>query len=216
MERKGSVRGIMFDMDNTLLKSNIDFAAMKQEIARFFISERVLPEDFSIHQHTTSTIIEHAKQQGISDSLYQAAMDIASHYEIIGMDGADLEEHARELLDLLVHRYVLVIVTNNAQEAARIALETTSIASYFHMIVGREQMQSLKPSPSGCDYATRQFPELSPEEWVFVGDSWIDGRAATDAGVLFIHYVSHQQDLAEKGVVPIAEISDLLDLVRHI
>ncbi|MEI0735561.1 hypothetical protein VQ056_00890 [Paenibacillus sp. JTLBN-2024] len=58
------IKGIIFDMDNTLLKSKIDFAAMKLETFRFLVSRGLLSRQLDISKHTTSTLIEEAAKTG--------------------------------------------------------------------------------------------------------------------------------------------------------
>ena len=45
-----------------------------------------------------------------------------------------------------------------------------------------------------------------------VGDSWVDGLAATKAGVPFIAYRAKDADLARWGVTPVAALTDLAAL----
>jgi phosphoglycolate phosphatase len=42
------IRGIIFDMDNTILRSRIDFGSMKNEIFRYLTSLGILPADFDM------------------------------------------------------------------------------------------------------------------------------------------------------------------------
>lgn len=207
----------MFDMDNTLLKSNINFQAMKLETASFLKKNGVLSESFAIEEHTTSTLIQYAKENnGISEELYESAMQIALKYEVMGMEGAGLETGALELLIALANEYVLVIVTNNSFQAARRALQLTGIEGYFDLIVGREQMQAMKPSPSGYLVAKQHFPHIQQAAWISVGDSWIDGRASMDAGIAFISYGGAAATMEEKGVRTVAHINNLMQLLDFV
>lgn len=158
------IKGIIFDMDNTLLQSRIDFTAMKEEIFTFLVRNDVLSNDFPIENHTPSTIIGHVRELGISKQIDRGMMDIAVKHELIGMEGAGLERGVNELLNIIHNRYKLVIVTNNAFNAALKALEITGIAHYFDMIVGRDQMTSMKPSPSGFEYVLDEFQHIAPDE----------------------------------------------------
>ncbi|MBD0380795.1 HAD family hydrolase [Paenibacillus sedimenti] len=216
MNNINKIRGIMFDMDNTLLKSHIDFQSMKLEIAGFFMENGLLPETFPIAEHTASTIIEHVKLKGVSKKLYETAMKIAVDHEVRGMEGAGLEPGALGLLQALVKKYVLVIVTNNSFQAASQALQITGIKSNFDLIVGREQMQAMKPSPSGYLAAKQHFSSVKSDEWISVGDSWIDGRASMDAGIPFISYGRSGLLMEEKGIRTVAHINDLMQLLDYV
>lgn len=143
-----SIKAIIFDMDNTLLQSSIDFKAMKQAIYAFLVSEGVLPAQLDLDRHTSSTIIKEAVQTKLMTEQQLSQMwDIAEQFEVIGMKQADLEPGVLELLEELQRRYRMVIVTNNSNKAAQAALKDHNILHYFDHVVGRESMGSLKPSP---------------------------------------------------------------------
>lgn len=58
------VKGIIFDMDNTLLRSTIDFAAMKKETFQFLMDHGLISAQTAFDPHTTSTLIEEAMRSG--------------------------------------------------------------------------------------------------------------------------------------------------------
>ncbi len=205
-------KGIIFDMDNTLLQSRIDFAAMKEDICQHLIEQGILTERFPLHEHTTSTMLEYAKQAGMDHTLYLSCLKIAEKHEVRGMEGAGLEKGVPELLESLYGKFVLVVVTNNSRSAALKALEVTGIKSYFDSIIGREQMEALKPSPSGFTYALNQFRTMAADEWISVGDSWMDGQASAGAGIPFISYRTSMEAMRDKGVRPIARIEHILEV----
>jgi len=45
------IKGIIFDMDNTLLRSNIDFEAMKKETFAFLSTKGILPTTLYFKDH---------------------------------------------------------------------------------------------------------------------------------------------------------------------
>ncbi|WP_159887433.1 HAD family hydrolase [Paenibacillus puerhi] len=209
-----AVKGIIFDMDNTLLQSRIDFAAMKQHIHKYLLSTGLLPIGFPWQEHTSSTMIEYAREAGLNEAGYAEVMGIAAEHELRGMEGAGLEPGAEELLAALHGRYALAVVTNNSQCAALKALRLTGIADYFDLIAGREQMTALKPSSSGFNYVLEQFPHSPAEEWISVGDSWIDGQGSMGAGIAFVSYKAGLEAMLSKGVEPKAGIHALGELMN--
>ena len=60
--KSNNIKGIIFDMDNTLLHSKIDFAAMKQDTYDYIIKLGLLPEDPEFLNLTTARIIEMAAE----------------------------------------------------------------------------------------------------------------------------------------------------------
>lgn len=213
---KHQLKGIVFDMDNTILRSRIDFQAMKNETYQFLASKEILPEGYKLDYHTTSTIIEEAIQTNrMTEKLRNEMWDIAKNHEVCGMQGADLEPGAVEVLSKLKGRYHIAIVTNNSTEAAKIALKDNGISEYFDFIIGRELMKALKPSPDGYLRVLDEFKH-SANEWLSVGDSWTDGKASISAGIRFIAYRSDKEKLKQMKVYPTAELSTLLELMSLI
>ncbi|KOR90144.1 haloacid dehalogenase [Paenibacillus solani] len=204
-------------MDNTLLQSRIDFGAMKREIYSYLCSYRILPEGMSMNDHTTSTIIAEAMKTGLlTDELGFKMWDIAKKHEVQGMIGAKLEEGALELIQQLHGQLHLAIVTNNAEEAAMTALQENRIAHYFDLIVGREAMGFLKPAPDGYLEVLKYFHATSPQEWLSVGDAWVDGKASQDAGVPFIAYRGDIARMHSMGVFPLAEIQNIHGVLDYL
>ncbi|TXK81864.1 HAD family hydrolase [Paenibacillus sp. N3.4] len=216
MRNKQSKKGIIFDMDNTLLRSHINFQAMKQEIVSYLTEKDMLPKSFCMQEHTTSTVIQFAKERGLSEHMFYEVMGIAARHELAGMEGAGLEPFVQPLLETLMGRYVLVIVTNNAYAAAQHVLELTEIAGYFDRVIGREQMEAMKPSPSGYLAAKKHFPHIQDREWISIGDSWIDGMASMEAGIPFISYGGEEEWMEKKGVKVVAHIDNILDLLDYL
>lgn len=208
------IKGIVLDMDNTLLHSHIDFGAMKRDIYGFLCNHRILPEGLSMDIHTTSTIIAEAMNTGLlSEELSSVMWDIAKKHEIQGMIGANLEEGSMELIQQLHGRLHLAIVTNNALEAAMTALKENGIAQYFDLIIGREAMAYLKPAPDGYMEVLKFFHQTSPMEWLSVGDAWVDGKGSEGAGIPFIAYRGDIVKMNSMGVFPFAEIQDIREVI---
>ncbi|MEB3102723.1 HAD family hydrolase [Ferviditalea candida] len=208
------VKGIIFDMDNTLLQSRIDYAAMKRDVFRFFVEHEVVSADLPVHAHTTSTIIELAKNSGVSEQLMTAAWEIVTRHEISGMQCAGIEPGTFHMLETLIGRFKLAVLTNNSMRSAHPALQSAGILSCFDRVVCREQMTALKPSASGIYAIFDHFPDVPRESWILIGDSWIDGRAAETAGIPFISYKADLKKLSEKSVEPVFSVSSMKALIH--
>ncbi|MED1781852.1 HAD hydrolase-like protein [Brevibacillus fortis] len=207
-------KGIIFDMDNTLLQSRINFAEMKRAIFQLWVDNGIVPPTLEWQNHTASQLIEIGRQSAkMTNELGQTMWDAVTAIEKDGMHGAVLENHAVEVLEQLKSSYQLYILTNNAYAAAEEALNETGIASYFDEIVAREQMTTLKPSASGIHYIRNRKPDWPVSAWTMIGDSWIDGKAACDGQVAFIAYQGNELDMEQNGVVPRAYIRDLKELL---
>ncbi|NMO97024.1 HAD family hydrolase [Paenibacillus lemnae] len=206
-------KGIIFDMDNTLLKSSIDFDSMKRETYRFCIDQGLLPAGMELEQHTTSTFIEQAKRSHrMTAELLKALWDIPKAFEVEGMKDADLEPGVTELLHHLMDRYHLVVVTNNAVEAAEAALKRHDILKVFEHVVGRELVSALKPSPDAFLHVLQLYEHVSVDDWISVGGSWIDGKASHSAGIRFVSYQADLVKMNAMGVIPDGTIQHISEL----
>ncbi|OXS59816.1 hypothetical protein B1A99_09750 [Cohnella sp. CIP 111063] len=211
------VKGIIFDMDNTLLRSNIDFGRMKQEIYAYLRERDLLPEQAPIDRETSSTLIRQALAANrMTPRQVNEVWAIAAKHETEGMAGADLEPGVRELLAELQGKAALTVLTNNSILAARAALEENRILHVFDLVVGREDAGELKPSPDGVRLILNLYPRLTSRDWISVGDAWIDCIASQDAGVRFIAYRADMEKMRIAGAVPDDSIAHLAELTRVI
>lgn len=214
MRRLKPFQGVIFDMDNTLLKSNIDFFKMKKATRDFLVDEGILEEHDDWEDKTASQIIERGRTDSRFASIESQVWRLVAEIEAEGMRDATLEPGALEIARQLKRAgKTIAILTNNAYFAAEEALRKLSIFDEFDLVIGREQMEALKPSPSGVFVILDRWKEIEPERWVLIGDSWIDGMAAQKAGISFISYQADSKELKDKGVETFAQI-DRLDQLK--
>jgi len=212
---KSYQQGIIFDMDNTILQSRINFLGMKEAIYHLLLENQLCEPELEWNSYTASQLIEMGRQSGkVTEKIEEEVWRTVTAFEKEGMHGAKLEDHVPEVLSHLHNRCHLVVLTNNSCAAAVEALEQTGIAGYFDEIVGREQMTELKPSPAGIHYILNKYPAVPTSHWTMVGDSWIDGRAAQDGQVIFIAYKANRLDLERHHVMPYTYIEDIRQLLE--
>lgn len=212
-----NIKGIIFDMDNTILRSNIDFDALKAETYDYLMQKGVLPADFPVDDHTSSSMMIYAQQSNQWDQNMQNEIwEIFTKHELRGMEDADLEPGAMELLHRLHHQYKMAVFTNNSYSAALTALQRNNVDVLFDAILGREQVRYLKPHPDGVHTILNMFPTISADEWISVGDAWVDGKASQDANVTFISYQGDLDKMHQMGVFPAASIQEIDQLLSFL
>lgn len=144
-----------------------------------------------------------------------ALWTLALEREQRAMDEATLEPGALEAVTGARRLgFVTALWTNNAGAVTRSALDRLGLAEHFDVVVTRDEMRELKPDPDGwrviaalADGASGRAPHT-----FMVGDSWVDGVAATAAGVPFIAYRMGPADLARWKIDPVVTLTDLADL----
>lgn len=205
---------LVFDMDNTLVGSRIDFAAIRRSLVALLA--RAGAASFPPTGLLARPIADLVSQGESFDrahgtSLVPEMWRIIAAYELDGLRGATALDDAPAVLAALRRDgFRIAVVTNNAREAARRALQSTGLWPSVEVLVSRDDVAALKPAGDGVVEALRR---LAPVERAFViGDSWIDGAAAHVAGALFIAYRRAAEDLVAHGVRPWRVISHLGDL----
>jgi Predicted phosphatases len=209
------VRAVLFDMDNTLIASRIDYAAMRREVGAWLVREGYLAGDETA-VGTTGSLIHAAMERGLAGGALDQVWAICARHEAEGMRGAVPEPGARDMLERLYGRgLLLAVLTNNAEAAAERALGDAGFRHYFDAVFGRESVPQLKPSPEGVRAVLARYPQVPPSRWLAVGDSWIDGAAAAGAGIAFAAYRAGP-GLNERGIMPDLRIDRLEELAAWI
>ncbi len=189
---------VVFDFDNTLVHSRIDFAGIRADLLDLR-SNLGLPDadQDALRRLSIGQIIEvgEAQDAGYGVEAWRIVLD----YESAGMLAATIEPGAGESLAAL--RAIgcrLAVLTNNARPATLAALEKFLLRAMFDLVLTRDEVP-MKPDPTGI---LRARAELAPDggRAVMVGDSWLDGAAALRAGVPFVAFQPKAGILAERGV----------------
>ena len=186
------LRGIVFDLDGTLVDSALDFAAMRREIG--------CPEGTGLLEFV-ATLDSQAERE--------AAEAVIHRHEMAGAARATWMPGASKLL----HRIALAglpvgIVTRNSREAAGrtlAALEAPQLA-----LVAREDARP-KPDPDGLLQLARRW-RLAPASLAYVGDFRFDIEAARRAGMTAVLYLQDRnRDYAGDADLVFSHFDQLAD-----
>jgi phosphoglycolate phosphatase len=210
---------IVFDFDNTLVHSKIDFAGIRRELLEMLrqsghpeATGDGLPERLA--RLSIGEIIDLGAAH--DPAIYDAAWQMVLEYETAGMVASTVEPDARSTLHALRDAgFTLAVMTNNARPATLAALDLFDMRAVFHLILTRDEVP-MKPDPAGIVQAMTTF-EAPPGRTVMIGDSWLDGRAADAAGVPYIGFRPRAGVLDERGVpywAIVERLGDLVPLVR--
>jgi len=157
-----ALRGVIFDLDGTLVLSDLDFDKIRAEIG---ISER-------------TPILEYLEKQ--SPKMQAKGMRILEKYERRGAESATLSDGASEiLLFLRQHKLKSAIVTRNSLESVQIVM--SNLGFTVDAVVTRSDAAP-KPSPEPLILACKKMG-LQTKDVVFVGDFVFDRDAGANAGI---------------------------------
>jgi phosphoglycolate phosphatase len=208
---------LVFDMDNTLIGSRIDFAALRRSvIALLRAAGAVHQPDQALMPLALAQLIAIGSAHDCTHgtTLASRLWEIVETHEAAGLrDAPPLDEAGQILTALRARGFRIAILTNSGREGALGALRLAGLIDCAETIVARDDVRAIKPAGDGVGEAVRRLGDV--ERVYMIGDSWIDGAAAAEAGARFIAYRRAARDFADRGVRPwrsIGHLSELLTL----
>ncbi|MCK5298362.1 MAG: HAD-IA family hydrolase [Candidatus Heimdallarchaeota archaeon] len=211
---------IIFDFDNTLIKSNINFPAMKISMARAakkhgvdFGNEEDIP-----HRFTAGNIIDQVEEfdKRNETQIVAELWDMVEKFERMGMENVSIDDDVIQMLEYLQKKGISTsILTNNAKKPTIEVLERFNIVDYFDIVVAREDVKKMKPDKEGLEVIVQKL-KLNPDKVVFVGDSWVDGVAAVKANIRFILFNEKLLDSRKYNIKIWKHVQTMNELVELI
>jgi len=201
---------IVFDFDNTIVHSKIDFAGIRRDLILLFRQAGV-PD--AVDDRLANLSIGEMIEAGIAHapSIHDAAWKVVLDYKTDGMRHSTVEADAAQALQALRDDgFRLSVLTNNARPATLTALDLFELRPTFDLILTRDEVP-MKPDPAGITHAMSHFG-IGAGRTVVVGDSWLDGTAAQRAGVPFIGFRPRPGVLDARGVAYWAVVEQLTAL----
>lgn len=154
------IRGVIFDLDGTLVDSQLDFDQMRREME--------LPAEMAILEALTHLPAEHAER----------CRQILDRHERAGALRSQLLPGVREVLESVTRRrWHQAIVTRNSRAVTEATLR--GVALHFAHVMTRDD-GPVKPHPWPIERLCHEW-QLNPAEVVMIGDYCFDiecGRAA--------------------------------------
>jgi phosphoglycolate phosphatase len=196
----GQLKGVLFDLDGTLIDSKRDIAAAANW-ARLHFGMHALPLETVLGYVGRGIEILNRKTLGTEDPqrLAEGLEVLKAYYRDHCVDHTSVYPGAKELLDNLKNRGLkLGLVSNKPQEFTLITLDKLELGPYFAVAMGADGSARKKPDPEPLLTVLRKMG-VSPTEAVMIGDSPVDTEAARAAGMR-VGLVSH-------GFVPREEMS---------
>jgi HAD superfamily hydrolase (TIGR01549 family) len=200
-----SVSAIIFDLDDTLVESTVNYAKFKTLVIERITSQGEPRSLYDVHE-TIVTIVaryeERMRDAGIPEVTIRnrlAELDaIMDEVELEGVSETKPIRGAIDLLKLLRKNGVKVgILTRGCEEYTRSALARTGMLELVDGIECRNSNTKPKPDPEAYLMLARRLG-VKKEETLFVGDHPIDAQCAANAGVPFV--------AVETGDVPEADL----------
>src|SRR5450631_2515132 len=201
---------VVFDLDNTLVHSRIDFMGIRLAVIRRLLEVGALeapPPDPRVRAIPEWLDLAADHDPNLAAELWT----LVDQFERDGMVHGTVESDARETLDRLAAAGLrLAVLTNNSLGSAEAALARFDLRAPLELVLAREVVPALKPDGSGV---IKAHAALGGGPTFVVGDSYIDGLATQRAavGARFIAFRSDLADLQARGVEPWATANALAE-----
>lgn len=187
------IEGIIFDLDGTLIESNLDFNSLRLEVG--------CPASADILSYVaTLPVLEQAKANQI---IIQRELEDANNAKwIVG---------AQSFLNYLVERQVPVaIVTRNCKAAATMKLQDNGCD--IPLLITREDAPA-KPDPTSLLMVAQQW-NIDVAKITYIGDYLYDVQAANNAGMMSCLYApGTNPDYAMQANLTFKRFDELFDLL---
>lgn len=208
----------LFDLDGTLVETNIDFALMRREMIRMAAEVGLAQDDM---QKLDILGIVNAGVQSLGDGSDRAmqyrgeAMNILEEIELRHAHETKEIPFAREIISRLNEMGVPTgIVTRNCRAASEVSLKIAQITT--DVMICREDSSLHKPHPEPVLIALSRL-NARPANSVMVGDHTMDVLSGKAAGTKTIGFRRpHQPENMFDGAGPDLIISDLREVLGAI
>jgi phosphoglycolate phosphatase len=226
------LRGIIFDLDGTLISLHVDGTAFRREIAQELTQSGFRMDLIEVNSRGLyiQDILDLAKSQidqglvsvdydGVRSRTFQALDEL----EVGWIRHSQLLPGAEAILSRLGGEgkapITLALLTNSGRAATRYAMETLGFERHFQKTFTRDDLPAMKPRPEGITAALKALG-LGRSEVLYVGDSPTDIIASRGAGIRIASVTSGRYDVeALRKLGPdfvLGSLSELEDLVPRL
>ncbi|MFH1836064.1 MAG: HAD-IA family hydrolase [Methanobacteriota archaeon] len=167
---------IIFDLDGTLIKLDVNWPLMKKELSDLFHRVYGFDSDFTPLTKVLEEVREKHGETGLKD-----ALSIIKEHEENGL----AHSHPLPALDLLKSAdssKKIAIFSTNTRHAVERALAYYNVLSRVSMIVSFEDVKETKPDPEGIEKIVSALG-FAKKDVVYFGDKDVDREAGKRAGV---------------------------------
>jgi phosphoglycolate phosphatase len=182
--RFSGVRTIIFDLDGTLIDSQLDLVlsvnAMLEHMGR---EPHVHEKICSFIGNGAPTLVRRALGDDHTEADVEKGLAyFLDYYRAHMLDNTDVYPGVREALAQL-QKYSMAVLTNKPVHFSRAIIEGLNLSRYFRYVYGGNSFETKKPDPQGAQILLREL-QAAPHEAMMVGDSDVDIKTARNAGML--------------------------------
>ncbi len=217
-------KGIIFDLDGTLVDSAPDLRAIANAmLANHGHAPLTLDTIVSFIGNGIPKLVERCFETVGSpldgEELKSAIVWYLKAYAEAPAKYSKLYPGVVETLEKLkASGFILGICTNKRENMAELIVDEMGLAQYFSSVVGGDRVEQLKPAPEPLLECAREMG-CDINDVVYVGDSEIDSATARAANVAFILFTEGYRKILASDLYHQAlycKFTHLPHLVRHV
>ena len=174
----GRYDAVVYDLDGTLVRLNVDWAAAVRAAVDVLDEGGVDTSAIDPERTWLSELLDTAS----AGDCFGPASDAIAAHERLGARRSDSLTPADDHLG--GHDLPVGVCSLNAEAACRTALAVHGLEGRVSAVVGRDTTETYKPDP-GPLLSTLSELGVGPDRALFVGDSGSDAETAERAGVAF-------------------------------
>ena len=228
-----TIKAIVYDLDGTIIKFKIDFIRARREaikiLKKYGVPKHILTVKSSILENVSKSR-EYFKSNNIyeSEKITQIISEVDDEINKVEYEAALQASHIdgiEEVLEFIESNDLKqAIFTFNTHRNAEISLQKVNLMKYFELIVGRDNVENMKPHPDHLLSICKKLDVL-PSEIIVIGDSSRDIEAAINVGAksiaiknkLFnlskIETFQRANQIIEENEIPLILIESLKELM---
>lgn len=174
-----TIKGIIFDLDGTLLDTLGDLTTAINATADFYTLPHLTQEQVRNNIGNGFVLTITKSFPGLSSSEIPSAVErFKAFYATFFMNETHAYEGINELLDELVKRAIrLSVVSNKVQSFVELLISSRFPQLHFDLVYGENESHLRKPDPQGLLEACKAM-ELEIDEVLMIGDSKADYESA--------------------------------------
>jgi phosphoglycolate phosphatase-like HAD superfamily hydrolase len=220
-----TVKGVVFDLDGTLIHSTVDFTMMKRRIIDSLLSQGVPSSLLDVHHTTlenTEVAIAHLSAVGRKEEgreIRAMVGEMMSRIELERVSRTTAVEGAGECARLLRAAELKIgMLTRGSRAYAQEALHYAGLDMRLDAMICRDDYPEEEAKPNGMAMVRMaSMLGLRPEDCLLVGDHSMDLHCARSSGASFVGVLTGafgmeewSQDGCERTISSVKELPDLL------
>lgn len=183
-----NIKAILFDMDGTLTKYNLNYYLARVKIAEELNNLKI--GSFKIHPGMNINSMLNSVEHKIPEKEYNLLLgriyNIMAKFELEFAKKVEIFHDAKKTLQILKNDGLkIAIVTNNGRAASKKVIERFNMNNLIDVLITREDAYRCKPNGEMVKKALDKL-KVTSDESIFVGDSIVDILAARNSSVVSV------------------------------